>query len=157
MDVPEYCFETITSRVALEFAANVFNDTVPQQNFNLHFANQVIAFLNSEEAINLPLPHLLFEFQQLDLLKLLQRLVFLLEQFAFLLIDLGLDTPNLLIDSGIIRLGRLLLDFGDHPLPLSFQLLKLTVELVDLALQLLLHLFLPSFRHHHFDVDEAFE
>jgi hypothetical protein len=46
----------------LDFAANVFNDAVAQQDFDIHFLDQIVAFGQVEHADDLALVDFLFEF-----------------------------------------------------------------------------------------------
>jgi hypothetical protein len=39
----------------LDIAANFFNDTITEDNFNLHFTNQVITWFDTEKAFHLKL------------------------------------------------------------------------------------------------------
>lgn len=145
------------TKISLDFAANFFNNAIAQQDFHLHFPYQVIPLFNPEEPFNGALGHFLVHLQQLHLLKLLQGLVLALEQLAFTLVDLGLKVADLLGDRRIIGVGRLLLHFGHHALTLHFNLLQLTVKLIDLGLELLLNLLLPAGSHDDFDVNRTFE
>jgi hypothetical protein len=58
----------------------------PSADFDLQFCDQVIAHANVEKAFYLALINFLIKLQGLHLLELLQALVFLLEQFALILV-----------------------------------------------------------------------
>lgn len=133
LDVSNYSFGMKLS-VYLNGSANRFYNAVTQKNFDLHFFDQVVARFDSKDTVDLPLLHFLVEFQQLNLLKLLQDLVLLLQKLAFLFIHLNLNAVDLLKRFGTRRLEALLLNFSNHALPLHFKLLELVVELIKLRL-----------------------
>lgn len=142
---------------SLEFAADVLDDAIANQNLNLHLLDQVVALRQIEETINLALVDLLVHLQHLYLLELLQGLVLLVEHFALALGQLALNILDLLLHLRPLGVGALLLDLSDHLLGLHIHLLELAVNLVDLILKLLLGLFFPAGRHHSFDVDGALQ
>lgn len=52
---PRGYFSVLTKKLTLQFASDIFDDTVPQQDLHLHFLDQVVADTDGEEALHLTL------------------------------------------------------------------------------------------------------
>jgi len=145
----------------LKHATNFTHDAIFEQNFDLKLLHQIFANSDLKHALDLTLINFLAELHGLDLLELLQNLVFLFEELAFFLINLDLNVVDLLTDEGGeiggSRVGVLLLNVADRAVSLDFELLKLSVKPIDLLLQLFLRFGFPALGHDRLDGNGAFQ
>lgn len=137
----------------LNCAANLFDNTVFENNLNIHLFDEVIANGNVEEAIHLALDNFLGHLPTSHLGELLEPLVFLLKQLVFLLVDLATDVFDLSLGIGAEGFDVGALDFGDCALTLKFELLHLLIRLTENALELGHHFFFEAGGHDGLDRD----